>query len=1107
MGERARTIVGSGPRGVRAWGLALFVAAAGSGGQTLPPSPPPPAAIASEEPRALAAGGEVQREIAGGRIHPYLIRLESGQLFHATLIQQGADVALVLARADGTRLREADFSEGPEGREALSLIAESSGELRLEVRARAGAAAGRYALTAAAPRMPSPVDRDRVAATELLSEGVRLHREGRAESYRPAIEAFAKARPIWRGLGDRFFEALCLHREAASRMRVGEYHHARELFTEALGMWRAERERLPEARTLDGIGSSYFYVDEYEKALDYYLQALSIRRAAGDRDGEAASLNNVGIGHASLGQFRASLSRQEEALAVHRALGDRRGEATLLHNMAVVYFRTSRIQKALDRLHEALALSRELEDRRQEAGTLGTLALVYSTLGNPQDALLHYRQGLDLWRLTGHRSGEATTLTEIGRVHASLGETDLALRHYRRALELHRAMGDRAESGTLLSMGMAYKDLGDLGKAAETLEEGLRLSQQTRAVSREGSLLSGLGQVYAAQGDAEKAVAHLERALSLRRRLNDRAEEAAVLHELARVELGLGQVARARERLEAALGLIASVRDEVASHELRAALGARSGQVHELYLDVLMQEHARAPEAGFETRAFEASESSRVQGLLELLAESHLDLREGADPALLERERALQEEVRFKLDRQLRLLTGAHTEEQAAAADAEVRTVRSAYGQLQGQIRAASPRYAALRQPQVLTLKDVQERVLDPGSLLLEYALGDDRSFLFAVTSGSLRSYTLPGRAEVEAAARRAHALLSHRSRTARPGGGPGTGSEAELAGALRDLSRMLLEPVRGEMAGKRLLVVPDGAVQYVPFGVLPIPGRPTLPLVAEHEVVAVPSASLLSALRTEAAGRKPAPRTLAVIADPVFDTGDERVRSAPAPPRAGRPATVRPQPPPGAASRAAAQGGLELDVLPRLPFTRREARAILSLAPPREARAALDFDASLDTVLRGELIDYRFLHFATHGFLNNSQPELSGLVLSLVDRQGNPQEGFLSAGEVFNLKLSAELVVLSGCRTALGRQMKGEGVIGLTRAFMYAGTPRVLASLWSVDDAATAELMSRLYEGILVGRLPPARALQRAQWAMARQKRWRQPYYWAGFQLQGDWN
>jgi CHAT domain-containing protein len=316
----------------------------------------------------------------------------------------------------------------------------------------------------------------------------------------------------------------------------------------------------------------------------------------------------------------------------------------------------------------------------------------------------------------------------------------------------------------------------------------------------------------------------------------------------------------------------------------------------------------------------------------------------------------------------------------------------------------------------------------------------------------------------------------------------------------------MLLEPVAGEMGGKRLLVVLEGDLQYVPFGALPAPGRPSVALVAEHEVVAVPSASLLAALREEAAVRKRPPKTLAVFADPVFDGHDERVRGRPDGRTAAKTTRGDGDRPAGDLTSAAAQIGLDVDVLPRLPYTRREAEAILALAPRRETRAALGFEATLKTALSGELNEYRLVHFATHGFFNNTNPEMSGLVLSLVDAEGTSQEGFLSAGEVFNLKLSADLVVLSGCRTALGKQMRGEGVVGLTRAFMYAGTSRVLASLWSVDDAATATLMTRFYEGILAGGLSPARALQRAQLAVAGQRQWRHPYYWAGFQLQGDW-
>jgi CHAT domain-containing protein len=1057
---------------------------------------PPATSAAAADARPLPTAAAVERTISAGQTHAYTLRLEAGQFLHAALRQQGIDISLALVGPDGKGAREADLSEGPQGLESLSFVAASEGEYRLELRARAGAIGeGRYALSAEPPRSPAPADRDRLAAEDLLAESARLYKDGRAESHRQAVAAAAKAVPLWRSLGEPFFEALSLLRQGASQRQLGEYHQARDLYTEALSRWRALGERLYEARTLDALGTAYFFLNEAEKALDHYQQALALRREVGDREGEAASLLNVGVGYSALGQLTTAVTFQQQALVQLRALGDRRREATLLNNMAVAYyFRTSRLQKALDMLQESLALSRAVGDRSQEAATLGTLAAVYVALGEPQDGIRHYRQALELWRVLGQRSGEAATLTVLGQVHAQLGDTETALEHYRQALDLRRAMQDRKEAPTLLGMGMAYKDRGDLARAVQVMEEGLRLSQETKDVLSEASLLSGLGQACAAQGDAAKAMDLLQQALALRQRLADRAEQAAVLYELARVDLRLGQVPRARQRLEAALELIEAVRDEVASHELRAALLARSGQVHDLYVDVLMREHGRDPAGGFETRAFEASERSRVQGLLEQLVESHTDLREGADPALLEREASLQEQLRFKLERQMRLLNGPHTEAQATAADEELQGLRSEYRRLQGQIRVSSPRYATLRQPEVLRLREVQERVLDPQTVLLEYALGDERSFLFAVTSGALRAHALPPRVEIEAAARRAYDLLSQRR-----------SAEDELAEALGTLSRMLLEPVAGEIAGKRLLVVPDGALQYVPFGVLPVPGRPSVALVAEHEVVGVPSASLLAALRVEAAARPRPSKTLAVFADPVFDRSDERVQLRPAPPPAPHKARAGGQPQ-VALTRAAAESGLAMDVLPRLPYTRREASGILALVPPSQTKAALGFGADLKTALGGELADYRLVHFATHGFLNNTNPEMSGLVLSLVDRQGQPMEGFLSASEVFNLRLSADLVVLSGCRTALGKQMKGEGVVGLTRAFMYAGTSRVLASLWSVDDAATATLMTRFYEGILTGGLSPPRALQRAQLAVRSQRQWRQPYFWAGFMLQGDW-
>jgi CHAT domain-containing protein len=285
--------------------------------------------------------------------------------------------------------------------------------------------------------------------------------------------------------------------------------------------------------------------------------------------------------------------------------------------------------------------------------------------------------------------------------------------------------------------------------------------------------------------------------------------------------------------------------------------------------------------------------------------------------------------------------------------------------------------------------------------------------------------------------------------------------------------------------------------LHYLPFAVLPVPGRDAVPLIAEHEVTTIPSASSLAALRRLLGSRPPAPRAVAVFADPVFEASDRRL-AAPAPGKI----------PAGSQLANAILTGRGLDdrELPRLPFSRGEAESILSLLPPGEGLALLDFDASLGAGVAGRLSQYRILHFATHGVLDTSRPELSGLVLSLVDRQGQPREGFLHAAEIADLDLAADLVVLSACETALGKEIRGEGVVGLTRSFMAAGAERVLVSLWRVEDRATAELMRRFYQALLAEGASPAAALRQAQMALRETPAWSAPYFWAGFVLQGDW-
>jgi CHAT domain-containing protein len=303
--------------------------------------------------------------------------------------------------------------------------------------------------------------------------------------------------------------------------------------------------------------------------------------------------------------------------------------------------------------------------------------------------------------------------------------------------------------------------------------------------------------------------------------------------------------------------------------------------------------------------------------------------------------------------------------------------------------------------------------------------------------------------------------------------------------------------------------VIADGILQYVPFAALPDPEAPAgaaaPPLVVRHEVVHLPSASALDVLRRETAGRPPAPRQLAVLADPVFTADDPRLAGAGVPsaePSGASVAGARGEPvePPSAAAPAAAAS------YRRLPFSRLEAEGIAGLVPADQRLTALGLDASRTAVDGAALAGYRLLHFATHAVIDDRRPELSGLVLSLVDRRGEPVDGTLRLLDVYNLRLDADLVTLSACESALGKEVRGEGLVGLTRGFLYAGAARVVASLWSVQDRATAELMKRFYRGMLAEGRPPAEALRAAQLSMLAEARWNEAYYWAPFVLQGEW-
>ena len=610
-------------------------------------------------------------------------------------------------------------------------------------------------------------------------------------------------------------------------------------------------------------------------------------------------------------------------------------------------------------------------------------------------------------------------------------------------------------------------------------------------------------------------------ALSLYRSLGDRKGESDALIGIARLERDLGNLAEARNNAEAALAIIESLRTKIISPELRTSYFATVQNHYQLYVDILMRMHKQHPTAGLDGEALQASERARARSLLELLNEAHADIRQGVDRALLERERLVQQLLDTKAELGVRLPNGTYTAEQRTATAKEIEGLTTEYQEVEAKIRQTSPRYAALTQPKPASLKEMQQ-ALDSDTLLLEYSLGSKRSYLWLVSPNEIKSYELPTRSEIESTARSFYELLNTPNRIYAVADQKQAGAVAmtnapqdEMLGTASRLSQMLLGPVASQLGQKRLVIVADGALQYLPFAALPDPAsvKPSTgnlqPLIVGHEIVSLPSVSILATLRSELGGRKPAPQDVAVLADPVFYMDDERVKHA-GQKTSGEQTSADAQMSSLAekVKQAARETRARRDGnrLIRLKGTRKEAEEILALVPSIKAKKALDFEASRSLVTSGELSQYRYVHFATHGLLDSIHPELTAIVLSLVDENGNPQDGFLRAHEIYNLNLPADVVVLSGCQTGLGKEVKGEGLIGLTRGFMYAGAARVVISLWSVDDEATAELMVRFYRGMLKEGKRPVEALRAAQIEMMKQPRWQAPHYWAAFVLQGEW-
>lgn len=1017
---------------------------------------------AQEAPKPLPLLADGRHALKGGESHSYSVNLSSGQFLYALIEQQGIDLSVSLFKPDGSQISVSDSPNDRGGTEPALLIADVSGEHRVEVRApNAQATAAHYLIKIVALREATATDRQHVAAQRAFDEAQKLRAQPAATAKRNAIIKYQEALPLFQAAGDSYRQTLAVQAIGIAHLQLNEFRPALRHFEEALSLAQKIGDQRLEAPIETFLGGVYDLLGEIARSHQHYARARVLAGRLGDNPTQGSALNNIGKLHHDAGDF----------------------------------------QRALDYYLQALPLFAESPPRR--AITLNNIGVCYNSLGEPERALDYLQQSLEILRTGADRSAEALTLHNIGYSYNKLAKYKEALDFYNQARAIVQEIGNRSlEALTLDLLGATYSDMGQPAKALEYHQQALEIQRTARNVRREALCLLNLGHVYSVLGQPDKAIEHYNQSLAIFRSINDLNSTAAALEGRARAEQQRGELAASRKDIEETLSLIETVRAHSGSQQFRASYLASREKAYEFYVDLLMQLHARDPAARHDAEALQASERGRARSLLELLNEAPADIEQGVSADLVKRERDIRHSINAKAQRQIQLTAQNGNKQEIDTFNKEIRALEDEYQQVQVAIRKASPAYAALTQPQPLGLKEIQ-RMLEPNTVLLEYSLGQERSFLWVVSQDSLKTFVLPFHGdEIQKVTQRVYQSLTARSvvksletpvqRQSRI-----AQADQEFQQAANDLGKMILAPASDELGTKRLVVIADGALQYVPFAALSLRAN-YRPLVVDHELISLPSASSLAIQRQGLANRKPAPKSLAVIADPVFSISDSRFKT-------GASTTTTTADATRIIEHGPAGSGAQLTIR-RLPFTRQEADRILAVAPGGANLRAVDFRANRSIATSGELSNYRYVHFATHGYLDTTRAGLSAIVLSLVDETGKPQDGFLRTHDIYNLKLPAELVVLSACETGLGKDVKGEGLEGLTRGFMYAGARRVIVSLWNVNDKATAGLMQHLYVGVLRNRKSPAAALRDAQIEMLRMKQWQSPYYWAGFVMQGEW-
>jgi CHAT domain-containing protein/predicted negative regulator of RcsB-dependent stress response len=892
---------------------------------------------------------------------------------------------------------------------------------------------------------------------------------------------------------------------------LGNVHHALgnketalEHYEQALVMAHELKDTNAEGQILFNLGSHYTDIARPWDALAAFERYFAILHPTKNLPGKLEALDIINRLYRETGQNEKEFDSLQQIISIAQQAKDRLREGLALLNLGVYCQNRLRIQEAVEYYHRALATSRQPPNPALEASSLSHLGGAYQELDMDKEALNHYEQALQvLDQAGGARHLEAEIHDGMAHVYAVSNDWERQMSHLQKSLILAREDRDgRLERDGLLSLARLYDRVGNLGEALRRCSEVLAIDREHQNQLGMGDALCYMGELLRRIGETETAINQCQAALKLARKIHHQGGIANALRGLARAYCDMGRFDQAAPHFEEAIEIYETARRDVLSPDWRTA---RLSVGHEVYLDymrLLVEQNEFA-------RALFFAERRKARVFLDLLVETRADVYQGVDPVARDRQEALARELHDlheQLKAHLKMPEAERDVDLIASLEARRREAERAYQINEAEIRRCNPRYASLVAPDVWELKRLQEVLLDEQTVVLEYVLDEPKSWLFAVSKSKLEVFSLPSKAEIETQVDVLYEAVT---------------SKGEFISVASDLYELLLKPAEEFILDKRLLIVPDEKLHLIPFATLltaptkvdQAKGFADLPyLIRRNAIAYAPSASVAGFLESDRRQRSHRWRQdlIAFAFSESFIVPKREVTRY------------------GPSALEAALAHIRSDVFNPLPGTREEVVRIASLLDDdvahsltrsvnlydgKSVKIRLGPEATKSALLsffgpRAEPQPTRFVHFATHGVVDSVKPQFSGLIFN----PGKESSPYWQTFEIFNARIPSDLVVLSACETGLGKVFSGEGLIGLARAFFYAGASSVCPTLWPIDDPATANLMGRFYGYLLKHRndngsaIDKAEALRQAQLDLIKGGgELSHPYYWAAFVLIGQ--